>query len=196
MDLDLDSITEIYDNSVFYIEQMPKRSFEKERHVQVDITVEMNLDHVTLARSRYTILDLLADVGGIQSMIVSGLALLLSYWNYNHFDNTLVSQLFKVKDRQPRFDNKDSTSLKDVESTRVQQGSLGTPIKSVTCFNIVELLIDCIPVRLRCKFFRKSRQMRVMEKARDVLAQEANIMSIIKSQRLFSHALKLLLTQA
>lgn len=100
MHFDLDSMTEISDNSIFYIEQMPKRSFEKERYVQVDITIEMNLDHVIVERSHYTFLDVLSDVGGVQSMTMSGFALILSLSNYNHFDNNMVIQLFKFRDRK------------------------------------------------------------------------------------------------
>ena len=44
---------------------MPKRSYEKDDNVQMDITIEMNLDYVTQIRTRYTILDVLADVGGM-----------------------------------------------------------------------------------------------------------------------------------
>ena len=42
--IDLDSITEIEDDTLFTIDPIPKRSFEKEEHVQTDITIEMNLN--------------------------------------------------------------------------------------------------------------------------------------------------------
>ena len=63
--MDLDDITEIYDDSVFQIEPLPVRSYEKDYFVQMDISIEMNLDQTTLARTGYTTLDVLSDVGGI-----------------------------------------------------------------------------------------------------------------------------------
>ena len=69
---------------------MPKRAFEKDVNVAMDITIEMNRDQVTLARNVYTILDVLADVGGIQSIIVSFIVIFFSFWNYGHFDNNLA----------------------------------------------------------------------------------------------------------
>ena len=56
----------------------------------------MNLDYTTVTRSGYTILDVLSDVGGIMSILFSAMSMFLSAWNYNHFDNFLVSRLFKV----------------------------------------------------------------------------------------------------
>ena len=37
--IDLDNLTEIEDETIFILEQMPKLSFVKEMHVQMDITV-------------------------------------------------------------------------------------------------------------------------------------------------------------
>ena len=54
------------------------------------IAVEMNLDQVTLARTGYTPLDVLSDVGGIQSIVMSAMGLLLGFWNYNNFDNYMA----------------------------------------------------------------------------------------------------------
>ena len=40
----LDEITELEDASIFKLEMLPLRSYEKDYDVQLDITVEMNLD--------------------------------------------------------------------------------------------------------------------------------------------------------
>ena len=55
----------------------------------------MNLDLKVIQRTGYTVLDILSDVGGIQSILFSGMSLLLSIWNYNYLDSYLISQLFK-----------------------------------------------------------------------------------------------------
>ena len=62
----------------------------------MDIQLEMNLDKVIMARTRYTFLDVLSDVGGINGLFISFFAIFVGIMNYNHFENYLVSRLFKV----------------------------------------------------------------------------------------------------
>ena len=52
----------------------------------MDIGIELNLDRKTIARTGYTFLDVLSDIGGIQSILVSGMVIFLGIWNYKHFD--------------------------------------------------------------------------------------------------------------
>ena len=40
---------------------MPNRSYEKDEDVQLDITLEMNLDQIVIARDGYTVLDFISD---------------------------------------------------------------------------------------------------------------------------------------
>ena len=96
MDVDLDALTEIEDNSIFQIEPLPIRSYEKDYCVQMDITIEMNMDKQTMTRSVYNAFDVLSDVGGIQGIIMSGIGLFIGIWNYNNFDNYMASQLYKI----------------------------------------------------------------------------------------------------
>ena len=42
--IDLDDLTEIFDDTVFVLDQLPTRSYEKDLYTMMDITVEMNLD--------------------------------------------------------------------------------------------------------------------------------------------------------
>lgn len=44
--INLDDFTELEDETVFRLEQLPSRSYEKDYDVQLDITVEMNLNQV------------------------------------------------------------------------------------------------------------------------------------------------------
>ena len=55
----------IFDESIFSIDALPVRSQERNRFVQMDLTVEMNLNYRSVARQIYTILDVLSDIGGI-----------------------------------------------------------------------------------------------------------------------------------
>ena len=79
----MDDLTEIEDTSVFTLDEMTARSYEKDYHTQMDITIEMNLDLRIIARDGYTFLDYLSDIGGMQGLLISGVALFLAMWNYN-----------------------------------------------------------------------------------------------------------------
>ena len=52
---------------------------------------------IVIAREGYTVLDLLSDIGGIQSLIYSFLALVLSFLNYNYFDDFMITRLFRLE---------------------------------------------------------------------------------------------------
>ena len=39
---------------------------------------------------------ILADIGGMQGMLISWAAFVLTFWNYNYFDNFMVSRVFKI----------------------------------------------------------------------------------------------------
>ena len=73
------------------------RPYEKDYSTQMDITLEMNLDQESLLRNGYTLLDVMSDVGGMQSILVSGLSLMVGLFNYKNFDNYLVTRLYRVK---------------------------------------------------------------------------------------------------
>ena len=73
---------------------LPLKPYEKDYNVQMDITVEMNLNQVIIARDGYTYLDFLSDIGGMQGMLISLIALFIGFWNYNHLENYMVSNLF------------------------------------------------------------------------------------------------------
>ena len=56
----------------------------------------MNMNLKMVARDGYTILDFLSDIGGILGLLVSGITYILVLWNYNHFENFMVTRLFKL----------------------------------------------------------------------------------------------------
>ena len=63
-----------------------------------------------VARDGYTFLDLLADVGGIQGLLISGVAMFMAFWNYNYFDNYMASRLYKTY--SPKEERKESEFMK------------------------------------------------------------------------------------
>ena len=93
--IDLDDVTEVKNDSIFSIDPIPVRSYEKDDLVQMDISIEMNVDYTTLARHGYTTLDFFSDIGGIQSISMSFIGVFLSMWNYSQLDNFLVSKLYR-----------------------------------------------------------------------------------------------------
>ena len=63
----------------------------------VSVTVEMDLNRIDFSRSRYTVFDLLSDVGGLSGIFFSVFAIVMAAWNYNALENYMVAHLFKVK---------------------------------------------------------------------------------------------------
>ena len=55
----------------------------------------MNLDLLEVQRSGYTILDVLADVGGLDGILVQFSSLVISILNFNTLESYLVSKLYK-----------------------------------------------------------------------------------------------------
>ena len=63
----------------------------------MDITFELDLDRKFIMRKCYNILDLLSEVGGMIGILLVFFSSVVSCFNYNNFDNYMVSRLFKVK---------------------------------------------------------------------------------------------------
>ena len=95
---------------------------------------------------------------------------LLALFNYNNFDNYLASRLYKI-------DN----NIEGQNRTK----SKGIAIKPPRWCNIYEYLLDMTPDCLRCKRCKKSKKMESLEIARIQMAEEINILEIIKSRRYF-----------
>ena len=71
--------------------------YEAKDAKQILITFEVNPDVGVVERQPYTLLDFFSDIGGLQGLIFSWAAVVISYFNYNYFDNFLVSKLFRVE---------------------------------------------------------------------------------------------------
>ena len=62
---------------------------------------------------------MLSDVGGAESILVTGFAFILGIWNYNNFDNYMVAHLFTYsadktkKDSQKYFKPPKLKNIKD-----------------------------------------------------------------------------------
>ena len=56
----------------------------------------MNMNLELIQRNGYTVLDLLSDIGGILEIMTIVISYFLAFWNYNYFENFLVTRLFKL----------------------------------------------------------------------------------------------------
>ena len=65
--------------------------------MHLDLFFEMNFDQTYIKRNTYTYIDILSDVGGLQSVLVYTIASFLFIWNYNGLENYMVNRLFKVE---------------------------------------------------------------------------------------------------
>ena len=59
--------------------------------MQLDITIEKNLNQLVIARDGYTMLDFISDVGGMQGLLISTGAVMVGIWSYHYNENMLVS---------------------------------------------------------------------------------------------------------
>ena len=86
---------------------MEKKTYESFDNTWISVTVEMDLGRLHYERNVYTIFDMLADVGGLNGILIIILSLLSAIWNYNSFDNFMVSRLFKIHKPDGEFDSED-----------------------------------------------------------------------------------------
>lgn len=99
MFVDFDELTELSDSSIFEFEELLHRPWAFDDLTLANISVEMNLDLQILKREGYTALDLISDIGGMQGLLFSLAATLLTFLNHNQLSNYLVSKLYLSKDQ-------------------------------------------------------------------------------------------------
>jgi len=172
--MNLDSLTVIEDDALFKLELLPTRPYTKDFNAMMDITIEMNKNLAVIQRNGYTIFDLMSDIGGVQGILLSGTAVLIGFFNYNHFDTYMASKLFKL--RKPGAKNSF-----DME--------LFSPSKTGNLKEFCQDFVGC------CRMCRKTPRAKMIEKARIKLEQEVNIIDIVKTRRYFQMALRHLLPQ-
>ena len=147
----------------------------------MDVTFERNMDLTVIARDGYTILDWISDIGGIQGIMISAVAIVVSIWNYNWLDNFLVSRLYRIEKRDAK--KKVYECLEDrTEKMRISSIS-----------SLRDYICDSLPSCLQC--CRSSRNERGLTLGRNKLEKETNIIKILQSRRYFSAALKQLLSK-
>ena len=78
----MSDITEVEYDSLFEIQPLPYRSYEKDKITLFDMTIEMNHDLSIVQRNSYNFFDMLSDVGGVHTAIYAVLGATLAVFNY------------------------------------------------------------------------------------------------------------------
>lgn len=175
--INLDEVTELQDSSVFRLVRMPSAPAEMELDNFIFGTgIQMNLDQTVISRTGYTFLDVLSDVGGLSSIVISALSIIIAVFNHNHFDTFLVTQLFKPA--EPRADGKGSSSNAMSEAERFSTSEIS---------GVKEFFLDSCPSALfRC--CKRNRKQTIIMKARSLYQQETDIVRLIRSVRYLNEA--------
>ena len=61
------------------------------------VMFELDRDKIVVERKIYTVLDLLSDIGGIQGLVTSFLAIIITLLNADSFEEHLIGQLYTYK---------------------------------------------------------------------------------------------------
>ena len=100
LSIDLDELTELSDSSLFTVRPASLMPYGFDDQVIQGIQIMMDLDLRVIQRTGYTVLDIMSDVGGLQSVLFSGISLFLAMCSYNAIDNYLVSRLYRLESKQ------------------------------------------------------------------------------------------------
>ncbi len=68
----------------------------------VYLSIEMSQNLTRVERSGYTFLDWLADIGGMQGILITFFSIFVNFFNGNLLDNYLVSRLYLYSPSQAR----------------------------------------------------------------------------------------------
>ena len=101
-------------------------------------------------------------------MIFSLFSILLCLWNHNNFDNQFLINFFRLK-------SKDA-----IESRAILNSSVLIPTKFC---NIKEYILEMIPALSKTRCCQRNRNQLAMEKARQALHKEVNIIKIVRQLR-------------
>eukprot|EP00353_Schmidingerella_taraikaensis_P010553 CAMPEP_0185589632 /NCGR_PEP_ID=MMETSP0434-20130131/57771_1 /TAXON_ID=626734 ORGANISM="Favella taraikaensis, Strain Fe Narragansett Bay" /NCGR_SAMPLE_ID=MMETSP0434 /ASSEMBLY_ACC=CAM_ASM_000379 /LENGTH=170 /DNA_ID=CAMNT_0028213185 /DNA_START=408 /DNA_END=920 /DNA_ORIENTATION=+ len=144
--------TQTLDKNAFMVEMGGFRGFSKNQPdvlVSLDFERDLNLKYIT--RDRYTLLDWISDIGGIQGMLVSAFAFFVGYWNYKSVENFMVAKLYKTWN--PLEAKTDDDEDKKPPTYRSEL------IEETTSLNLCVALEDTLPSWLSyCCCSTKSRQ--------------------------------------
>lgn len=113
---------------------------------------EISLDQIVIERNIYTMLDLLSDIGGFITVIMSGISIALAIWNYRNFEYHFLINFFRMK------------SSKTIENNSIKYSGENFVPKKIC--NIHEYFLDRIPALSKVRGCRRNTRHAAIEKAR------------------------------
>ena len=94
MQIQLAQLTED-EREIFSIKPNTVRPYEYSDDVHFAVAYEFDLNMYRIDREAYNFLDWLGDLGGLKEAVIIILTFILGMFNYNVFDNYMVSQLYR-----------------------------------------------------------------------------------------------------
>ena len=130
------------------------------------LTFEVSLDLWKIKRTGYTVLDMLAQLGGITTVLVNSFRVIVSFFNYNNFVSYLASKFYQIKNSQ----------LNDMTLSTPQAKLTASPLVTSKCGNLKELFMHkLLPKICVCRCCRLNKMQRGVAEARVALYKEINI---------------------
>mmetsp|Transcript_32870 Transcript_32870/g.43341 ORF Transcript_32870/g.43341 Transcript_32870/m.43341 type:complete len:87 (+) Transcript_32870:130-390(+) len=80
------------------MKRQPPKAYEFDQNIIMAMSFVLDPDLIVVERSFDTVLDLLSDIGGLESILLSTASLILNVLNKDFLDNFLISKLFSVSD--------------------------------------------------------------------------------------------------
>ena len=109
------------------------------------ISFELDPDRTVVQRNIYTILDLLSNIGGFTSILISALSFLIALWNYKNYEYHFLTHFFKKKALKTAANKKFNAHVNNNENF----------VPKNIC-NIQEYLLDLIPCLNKVKCCRRN----------------------------------------
>ena len=165
--IELDDLTKLEIEESFVWKQIRSIPYEFPDAIHSAVAIELDLSLNTVERSVYTYVDLLSDVGGIQGIMVSTIALIVSYTSINSFDNYLVQKLYKFP--EPTKGPDGEAAIKEV------------PLTPDAWFPSINYFFGMfIPECCRCLCLKRSTREAALLEARERLQNETNVIDFVQ----------------
>ena len=108
----LNDLTLLEKKELFKINRKAIWPYEKKDNVWVSVTIEVDMSLTVIERKIYTLFDLLSEIGGLSQILALIVTAVVACWNYNSFDNMMVTNLFKVQKSRDKLKGSDSEENK------------------------------------------------------------------------------------
>jgi len=93
---DLEDITTFESSGLFRLVQSPNKPFEYNEEDIQSISVQLSIDLAMIEREIITTLDVLSDIGGLESTLVLLFGAILSVINHNALRNYMIAHLYQA----------------------------------------------------------------------------------------------------